>query len=367
MTLNGTQSEQDDLTRYHHIQALLRPSFKKVNTEDTDFFEAHFQELLQVMPNVNDFSGLIDVDLQPLFLRMTLDSATELLLGESFHSQLSHSEPETKAFVDSFDFATRNVYKYDALNNGFLSPLGMLDWALRGGGKDKFTKSCEAVHRAIDDKITQRLQEGFGAADAKKYIFLEGLSQETDDKAQIRDEILSVLFAGRDSTGSLLSNAMFMLARKPDVWDQLREEVMRVTQGELPDASMLRQMKFLRNVLTESTCNRPYHPLERSGIFRTCNELTLHSPPTIPTHPGKRPGGKRQHYTTTRWRPRRPRPIIRRSRNSSSIPLLRGSSIVRNLRSYRSRMESITLGRPFFQTRLGISAVSTQDFIKKKK
>lgn len=205
------------------------------------------------MPDVNEFSGLIDVDLQPLFLRMTLDSATELLLGKSFHTQLSPSEPETKAFVDAFDFATRNVYKYDALRNGFLSPLGLINWVLRGGGKDKFTKSCEAVHQAIDDKITQRLQEGFAAADAKRYIFLEGLSQQTDDKAQIRDEILSVLFAGRDSTGSLLSNAMFMLARKPDVWKQLREEVMRVTQGCLPDASMLRQMKWVRNVLTEST------------------------------------------------------------------------------------------------------------------
>lgn len=189
---------------------------------------------------------------------MTLDSATELLLGESFHTQLSHSDPQTKAFVESFDFATRNVYKYDALRNGFLSPLGMLNWLLRGGGKDKFTTSCEAVHRAIDDRITQKVQEGFAAADSnKRYIFLEGLSQETDDKAQIRDEILSVLFAGRDSTGSLLSNAMFMLARKPGVWDQLREEVMRVTQGELPDAAMLRQMKFLRNVLTESMCKSP--------------------------------------------------------------------------------------------------------------
>jgi cytochrome P450 len=199
---------------------------------------------------------------------MTLDSATELLLGESFHTQLSHSDPQTKAFVESFDFATRNVYKYDALRNGFLSPLGMLNWVLRGGGKDKFTTSCEAVHRAIDDRITQKVQEGFAAADSKRYIFLEGLSQETDDKAQIRDEILSVLFAGRDSTGSLLSNAMFMLARKPEVWDQLREEVMRVTQGELPDAAMLRQMTFLRNVLTESTLQSSQSPTERPG---TCN------------------------------------------------------------------------------------------------
>jgi cytochrome P450 len=235
-------------------QALLRPSFKKVNTEDTRFFEIHFQELLQALPAVNPFSGLIDVDLQPLFTRMTLDSATELLLGESFHSQLTHSAPETKAFVESFDFATRNVYLYDALRNGFLMPLGLFYWAMRRGGKDKFTKSCEAVHKAIDDRITRQLQQGFGAAaEAKRYVFLEGLAQETSDKKQIRDEILSVLFAGRDSTGSSLANVMFMMARKPEAWKQVREEVMNVTQGNLPDAAMLRQMKFLRNVLNEST------------------------------------------------------------------------------------------------------------------
>lgn len=207
------------------------------------------------MPAVNDFSGLIDVDLQPLFLRMTLDSATELLLGKSFHTQLSPSDPESSTFIEAFDYAVRNFYRYDALRNGFLAPLGLIQWVLRGGGKDRLTKSCEAIHRAIDDKIEQRLQEGFTTeSDAhKKYIFLEGLSQQTPDKAQIRDEIVSVLFAGRDSTGSLLSNAMFMLARKPHVWNQLRDEVMSVTQGSLPDAAMLRQMKCVRNILTEST------------------------------------------------------------------------------------------------------------------
>lgn len=206
---------------------------------------------------------------------MTLDSATELLLGESFHTQLSHSEPQTKAFLKNFDFATRHVYRYDALRNGFLSPLGMLNWALRGGGKDEYTKSCEAVHRVIDDKITQRLERGFsGAKVSKRYIFLEGLLQETNDKLQIRDEILSVLFAGRDSTGSLLSNAMFMLARKPEVWNTLREEVLGVTQGCLPDASMLRQMKFLRNILNESTYDASivYHVLEQS---LECQQRTI--------------------------------------------------------------------------------------------
>jgi len=185
---------------------------------------------------------------------MTLDSATELLLGESFHTQLSHSAPETKTFVESFEFATKGMYLYDALRNGFLKPLGLFYWVRRGGGKDSFTKSCEAVHKAIDDRITRQLQQGFGAAAAAgRYVFLEGLAQQTNDKKQIRDEILSVLFAGRDSTGSSLANIMFMMARRPEAWNQLREEVMRVTQGNLPDAAMLRQMKFLRKCLNEST------------------------------------------------------------------------------------------------------------------
>lgn len=134
------------------------------------------------MPPVNDFSCLIDVDLQPLFLRMTLDSATELLLGKSFHSQLSPSEPESKTFIEAFDFAVRNMYKYDAVRNGFLRPLGLLNWVRRGGGKDKLTRACEAIHKGIDDKIAQRLREGFADTDPMKYIFLEGLLQQTTDK-----------------------------------------------------------------------------------------------------------------------------------------------------------------------------------------
>jgi hypothetical protein len=306
---------------------------------------------------------------------MTLDSATELLLGESFHSQLTHSAPETKAFVESFDFATRNVYLYDALRNGFLMPLGLFYWTMRRGGKDKFTRSCEAVHKAIDDRITRQLQQGFGAAaEAKRYVFLEGLAQETSDKKQIRDEILSVLFAGRDSTGSSLANVMFMMARKPEAWKQVREEVMNVTQGNLPDATMLRQMKFLRNVLNESTYmpirslvpssndRESFVTLQQSSLPLLTNSVSLpHSPPSVPTHPSELPPGKRQHNPPTRRRPRRPIPPLHRSRNPSPIPRLRRPPLLRNVRPHRPRMGPLALGRSVAQTGMGLFAVSKQN------
>lgn len=67
----------------------------------------------------------------------------------------------------------------------------------------------------------------------------------TDDRTQIRSEILNLLLAGRDSMASTLANLFFMLARRPEVEKKLREEVDRL-QGSRPSFEVLKGMKYLR-------------------------------------------------------------------------------------------------------------------------
>ena len=40
---------------------------------DSSLFQSHFQNLLAVLPPTNPVSGMVDIDLQPLIFRMTLD------------------------------------------------------------------------------------------------------------------------------------------------------------------------------------------------------------------------------------------------------------------------------------------------------
>lgn len=82
-------------------------------------------------------------------------------------------------------------------------------------------------------------------------LFLQELARATDDKDRIRDEILNILIAGRDTTASLLSHAIFEISRKPGVWRSLQEEVAQL-EGNLPSYQQLRDMKYVKFCIQES-------------------------------------------------------------------------------------------------------------------
>lgn len=96
-----------------------------------------------------------------------------------------------------------------------------------------------------------------------RYVFLYELVKRTTDPVQLRSEMLNVLLAGRDTTASLLSDTWFILARRPDVWAKLREEV-DALGGEKPTFQQIKDMKYLRWVLNE--CRHPFtNPDSRSS------------------------------------------------------------------------------------------------------
>ena len=77
---------------------------------------------------------------------------------------------------------------------------------------------------------------------------------------QIRDEVMTLLFAGHDTTTSTVAFMFYELARHPDVVAALREEQGRVLGGEQPDAALLMsgQLELLEMVLDETL--RMYPP-----------------------------------------------------------------------------------------------------------
>lgn len=107
------------------------------------------------------------------------------------------------------------------------------------------------VHRALEksqSKDTEKVLEGKGTSE--RYVFLAELIKSTRDPRRLRDELLNILLAGRDTTSSLLSNTFHVLARRPDIWSKLKAEVDEL-HGERPDYETLRNMKYLKNILSE--------------------------------------------------------------------------------------------------------------------
>ncbi|RLL93809.1 hypothetical protein CFD26_103191 [Aspergillus turcosus] len=71
----------NDSEEWSHSRALLRPNFVRDQVADLGMLETHLKDLLALVPQDGT-----TVDLQELFLRFTIDSATEFLFGHSVHT-----------------------------------------------------------------------------------------------------------------------------------------------------------------------------------------------------------------------------------------------------------------------------------------
>jgi cytochrome P450 len=83
--------------------------------------------------------------------------------------------------------------------------------------------------------------------------FIHSLGLFTKDRKVIRDQLVSTLLAGRDTTACALSWLFYELSYHPNVFVKLREEVLRtVGKKGKPTYDNLKGMKYLQWCINES-------------------------------------------------------------------------------------------------------------------
>ncbi len=88
------------------------------------------------------------------------------------------------------------------------------------------------------------------------------LSAETDDgetlsETEIRDQLITFLFAGHETTSLALTYTLLCLAKRPEYADRLRDEYDRVLDGDAPTLSELGDLEETERVLKESMRRYP--------------------------------------------------------------------------------------------------------------
>ncbi|RAH85987.1 n-alkane-inducible cytochrome P450 [Aspergillus japonicus CBS 114.51] len=253
-------------------RALLRPSFARDQVvADLAVLEALFQDLLAVLPRDG-----ATVDLQELFFKYTIDSATGFLFGESVHTlrtPVDHSREEEGqvSFAEAFQYAQKAV-----LVRG---TLGRLNAVYRDRKAEECNRRCrdfvrvfvEEAIRAVEMRKTDGSSGDVDRVEAGKpkgkRIFSHELAARTSDRERILDELMAVLLAGRDTTASLLGNLFFMLAKNPAIWARLRREVESL-QGRPPSYEQLQGLKFVECCIKESLRLHPVVPRNQREAIR---------------------------------------------------------------------------------------------------
>ncbi|KAK9777521.1 putative Cytochrome P450 [Seiridium cardinale] len=107
-------------------------------------------------------------------------------------------------------------------------------------------------------------EDSFGApltADEFVRAFHDALFYSmTNDPEFIRNQVIQAMMAAQDTTSELLTNALFLFARHPKYWQQLRSEFVDRSEDDLSVES-LRGSKSIENVLHETLRLHPISPL----------------------------------------------------------------------------------------------------------
>ena len=168
---------------------MLRPQFARQQYQDLDAFREHVDDLI-----ISIKGSSPSVDLQPLFFRFTLDTTSAFLFGESTYSLRANQSGDDLKFTTNFDIAQDYVVqRYRYLD---------LYWLI--GGK-RFRESCASVHRFIENIIDNRTKSGSAREQAGRYVFIDAIAQDSRDRIALRDQLVNILLAGRDTTACLLS------------------------------------------------------------------------------------------------------------------------------------------------------------------
>ncbi|KAF1839757.1 cytochrome P450 52A12 [Decorospora gaudefroyi] len=258
-----------DGDEWAHARSLLRPQFARDQVSDLDLEEEHVQHMMRAIPTNQD--GWTEVtDLMPLLFRLTLDSATEFLFGESVDSQLASLPGYTcnkapmavkeQDFAISFDKAQGTIATASRLGEGY--------WLVY----DKtFKEHCSRCHTFIDHYVQLALSKEKGSAQTtshgkQKYVFLDALVESTRNPVELRSHMISILLAGRDTTASLLSYVFMLFTQHPDVYAKLRATVLEAfgtyTKPKNITFSNLKSCNYLQWILNETLRLYPVVPID---------------------------------------------------------------------------------------------------------
>jgi len=328
-----------------HSRAMIRPNFTRDQVADLAAFERHVQALFKVIPEG------ATIDLQDLFFLFTIDSATEFLLGRStntLEARLTKEGAKEEQFAIAFNKAQHYIANRDRLS--------FLRYIIRDRESEAAVRQChEFVDQYVEEAVAyrQKLEKsGLDTQSEDKYTFLYELAKATTDKKRLRDEILNVLLAGRDTTASLLSNMWFMIARHPEIYKKLKREVDETLNGDEPSYTQLRNMKYLKYCMNECkslpllTSHIPHYTclLQPSPSHNLSTSSNTPSPPSPPRRPRQRPLRPTRHRPAPRRRTRRPLPYLRPQKHHHLLRSLRPTPSHRLLRRRRARLPSRAMG-----------------------
>jgi len=188
---------------------------------------------------VDKFRAGDNLNTHDLMMRLTRD----IILETMFSNQLGADTAELdRAFAE----LERYVARYSFVP--FKVPL----W-LPTPDNVSFRRALATLDRLIVGMITARQASG-----DKRGDLLDALLEARDEDgqpmppAELRDEAVSIFFAGHETSANALTWATYLLSTHPEVFDRLRDEADRVIGDRLPSLEDVPKLEYAAMVIREA-------------------------------------------------------------------------------------------------------------------
>ncbi|KXN82490.1 Cytochrome P450 52E2, partial [Leucoagaricus sp. SymC.cos] len=267
----GIFNRDDDAWKMHRTTA--RPFFARERYTDFEIFEHYSSKTLSHLNHISSLNEACEA--QDLYSRFALDAASEFLFGENLDT-LSASLPKPYktpmgpkgsatqdtwgAFANAFDEAQMNITKRARI--GYLWPLAELFG-------DRNRQHAEVIREWLDPLVKKALEEKgrFDNGDSIESpvgdkTFLQHLADSTENPVIIRDQLLNMLLASRDTTACVLTFITYLMAMHPDIATKMRAEVLQYCgPNSMPTFDQIHQLTYIRAVVDETLRLFPPVPL----------------------------------------------------------------------------------------------------------
>jgi len=217
---------------------LAQPAFHK---ERLHGFSSEMARLTDEMLMRWKTEKTLSVDMHAEMMRLTLRIVGMTL----FSTDVDH---EAKRVGEAMTHATH--FMNDFIQSLIKTPLWLPTQKNR-----QFIKARETLNDLVLSIIQERRREGSEKHKDLLGMFMAAVGDSEDDRmsdTQLRDEVMTVVLAGHETTANLLAFTFYALNQHPEIAARVRDEVAEVVGDRIPTLDDLPKLKYTTRVLEEA-------------------------------------------------------------------------------------------------------------------